>query len=138
MLRSLGAVIVAVIIGLTAAKFVESAAAALLVGDGARLGADIGVSPAYQAILVFCWLVGAFVAAGASLLMGKRWAPLGWLGAATIFFSAMITLITFSLSWLLWPASLTATAAGGYVAVKLFNATRDYPASNTNRDVFSD
>ncbi len=138
MLRSLLSIIVAVIIGLTTAKFVEGAGAALL-GDGAGiLSGEEGASLPYSLLLGAGWLAGAFSAAAIALLLGKRWAPLGFLAGAAMFFSAIMTLMSFSLSWVLWPVSALATGAGALAAVKLLKARMAYPAANNAKDLFGD
>ncbi len=137
MLRSLIAVIVATILGLAAAKFVEGAGQVLL-HESSTVAEGVAVSGVYQAVLAVGWFVGAFVAGVLALLLGRRWAPLGVLAAATVLFAAVITQITFAMSWILWPASLAATAAGGFLAVKLMKASRAYPAPARKKEPFRD
>lgn len=129
MLRSLFAIIFAVIIGLGAAKFIEGGSKALLSQD-AGLWAD--------AFLAVAWTVGAFFAALIALLIGKRWTPLGVLASATIFFSAAVTLATTTLSWLLWPGSLLGTALGGFLALRLTGASKDYTNQSVSQEIFGD
>lgn len=126
MIRSLFAILAAVLAGFALARVLEGAGAAAL-GEIPAPGA--APSAAYQAILVAGWFAGAFVAAAIALLLGRRWAPLGGLAAGVILFSAVIMLVSTPLSWLLWPGALFATAAGGYAAVKLLRArsTLDQP-----------
>ena len=119
MIRSLFAVIVAVLLGFAASRFVEGAGAAAL---GESIAPDAAPSMGYQAVLLLGWLVGAFVAALIAVLLGRRWAPLGALAAGAIMFSAVIALISTPLSWLLWPGAAIATAGGGFAAVKLTRA----------------
>lgn len=134
MLRSLTAVIVATIVGLTAAKFVEgSGTARLALNPG-----DAAPSATYQALLVAGWALGAFAAALTALLIGRRWAPLGWLAAATILFAACMTVMTFALSWVLWPASAAATALGGFLAVRLLRASYASPGKSRKGSVFGE
>lgn len=137
MVRSLFAIIAATIIGLAAAKFTEGASQTILTGqtNGEPAGLDAAIT-GRQFGLVFAWLVGAFVAALCALMIGRRWAPLGALAAATIFFSAVITIASFSLHWALWPLSAIATAAGGYAAIFLLGAKNDYPARQKKRKIF--
>lgn len=130
MIRSLFAVIVAVIAGLGAARLVEGAGAALL--DAAPM------SPAYQGVLAAGWLVGAFVAAAMALLLGRRWAPLGALAAASVFLAAFIALIGNPLHWLLWPGAVLATALGGLAAVKLTGAKSAHPALRKKHGLFDE
>ncbi|MEM8771098.1 MAG: hypothetical protein AAGD92_05545 [Pseudomonadota bacterium] len=129
MLRNLLAIIVATIIGLSVAKFVEGA-------FGGGVAPEEVASAIDQLGLVVGWFVGSFIAAVLALLVGKRWAPLGWLAAGTIFFAAIITLVSFPLSFLLWPASAAATAAGGFAAIKLLNAQTSHPGSENKNGLF--
>ncbi len=130
MLRSLLSIIVAVIIGLTTAKFVEGAGAALLGEKTASLS--------YYLLLSVGWLAGAFAAAAIALALGRRWAPLGYLAGASMFFSAVMTLLSFSLSWFLWPVSALATGAGALAAVMLLKAQMAYPGATERKDLFGD
>ena len=119
MLRSLAAVIVAVIAGFLVIKMIE--------GAGAALTSATPSTAIYDALLMIGWLAGAFVAALLALLVGKRWAPLGVLGGAAIFLSAIITLISYTLNWLLWPGAVMTTALGAYAAIRLLGARRAHP-----------
>ncbi len=138
MLRSLLSIIVAVIIGLTTAKFVEGAGAALLSDGVVIVGDGETASLSYTVLLSLGWLAGAFAAAMVALVIGKRWAPLGFLAGASMLFSAIMTLMSFSLSWFLWPVSALATGAGSLAAVKLLKAQMTYPAATEQKDIFSD
>lgn len=130
MLRSLFAVIVAVIAGLTAAKLVEGGAAALF--EAAP------ISAAYQVILVSSWLAGGFVAALAALLIARRWVPVGVIAAASIFLSAAVAVLSAPLSWLLWPGGALAVAIGAFAAIKLTKATFAAPALQSRDQLFND
>lgn len=136
MLRSLVAVIVAVVVGLVMAKLVEGAGTAGFAIDAPNR--EVSASSAYQILLVAGWGLGAFAAALTALLIGRRWAPLGWLAAATILFSACMTVMTFALSWVLWPASAAATALGGFAAVRLLRASYDPPGKSRERSLFGE
>lgn len=138
MLRSLGAVLIATFVGLTVSKFVEGAGQAML---GAAPQIDDGtfvVGNSYGAVVVVAWAIGAFAAACCALLVGRRWAPLGGLAAATVFFSAAIALMSFSLHWILWPISALATAGGGYAAIRLLRAEARLPEQKQKRAFFDD
>lgn len=137
MLRSLIAIIAAVLVGLIISKFVESTGQSAL-GQEAEIFAGHAPSGVYQAILLAGWMAGAFFAGVIALLIGRRWAPLGALAAGTMFFSAIIAQASFSLSWLLLPAAALVTAAGGYAAIRLLGATNQYPAPGRNQDIFND
>lgn len=110
MLRSLFAVIPAVIVGLAAAKFIESLGGAA--GDSALTGG-------HAASLIIGWGVGAFIAAMIALFIGRRWAPLGGLAALTILFAATLTTATFKLPILVWLGAAAATGLGGFAAIRL-------------------
>jgi len=131
MLRSLIAVVAAVIVGLATAKFVEGAGQA-----GLGLDAAAPDRTAYQLVLLAGWALGAFSAAATATLIGRRWAPLGWLAAASVLLEAGVTLIAFKLSLILWPAAVAAAGAGGYMATRLFRAEIAYPRKSGTRDVF--
>lgn len=128
MIRSLIAVIIAVIAGLALAKTVEG-------GGAAMIGAAPG-SAGYGALLLLGWLLGAFMAAFLALFLGVRWAPLGALGAAAIFLGAVITLFSYPLSWVLWPGAALATALGGYGAVRLTGARAEHPGLKRKDGLF--
>ena len=136
MLRSLLSVIVAVIIGLTAAKFIENAGSVVLFSEKTSMTGNAPVSGGYQFLLMGGWFVGAFTAALLALLLGRRWAPLGALAAATIFLAASITILTFSLSWLLAPGTAIACAAAAVAAIKLCNAQSAYPVVEKAQGLF--
>ena len=136
MLRSLIAVLVATIVGLTVSKFIEGAGLALLAPPPEPGGETAGAPGGYGALLLAAWLVGAFTAALSALLIGRRWAPLGGLAAATVFLSAAIGLMSFPGGWILWPLSAIATAGGGYGAIRLLRATNKYPEKASSEKFF--
>ena len=138
MIRSLFAVVVGVILGLTAARFVEGAGLALA-GDGlvAAQHAET-LTAAHRIALVTGWGVGAFAAAASALLIAGRWAPLGGLAAGTIFLAAVIAQLETALGWPVWLASALATALGGYAAIALLGATQAHPSSKQQDGLFDD
>lgn len=109
MFRSLIAIVVAVLAGLVFAQGVE------------RLTHGLGLPQ--SAALLASWGGASFVAAGAALFIGRRWAPLGWLAAASMFLLAVVTVAGGAASWLLIPVALALTALGGFAAVKATRAT---------------
>ncbi len=127
MIRSLFSIILAVIIGLTAAKFIEGVGAAAYppavpvdLNDLEAVRAASGAFPTgYKLMLALGWGGGAFISAIIALALGRRWAPLGGLAAATIFFNSVITLLGMGLSWWLWPLSAAACAGGGVAALTI-------------------
>jgi len=131
MLRNLFAIILATIIGLAVARLVEGViGGGVAPGETADAKALIGLSIGY--------FVGAFVAAGLALLIGRRWAPLGWLGAGTVLFAAVITLLTFKLPLFLWPVSAAACGAGGWLAIRLLKGAMQFSASGKTESLFDD
>lgn len=130
MIRSLIAVIIAVIAGFALAKMVEG-------GVAAATGAVPG-SAAYDVILLAGWLAGAFAAALIALLIGVKWAPLGAVAASSIFLGAVITLFSYPMSWFMWPGALAAAALGGYGAVRLAGARAEHPALRRKAGLFDD
>ena len=138
MIRSLFAVVVGVILGLTAARFVEGAGFALAgAGQVAAQQAE-PLTVAHRAALVAGWGVGAFAAAASALLIAGRWAPLGGLAAGTIFLAAVIAQLEASLGWPVWLASALATALGGYAAIALLGATQTHPSNRRQDGLFDD
>lgn len=129
MLRNLVAIIPATIAGLAVAKVIES-----LLSGGVTPSSAVGLG--YQLALTLGYLTGAFAAAAIALVIGKRWAPIGWLASATIFFAAVITMVTFSLPLLLWPLSLAACMAGGWLAIRLLKATNAPARRNEAESLF--
>ena len=136
MLRSLIAVLAATMVGLTISKFVEGAGQVLLKAPPQLDGEGVAAPDSYGAVLIVAWALGAFAAACIALFIGRRWAPLGGLAAATVFLSAAIALMSYSLHWMLWPLSALATAGGGYAAIRLLRATASYPEKNQKRVLF--
>ena len=125
MLRSIIAIIVAVVAGMFVARFFEIVVGAAFAPAGGAQGA---VTAGHQLLLVVGWTIAAFAAAALSLLIGKRWAPLGWLGAATICLLAVISIASAAVSWLLWPGAIAGAGFGGWSAVKLLRGDYTHPA----------
>ncbi len=130
MIRSLAAVIIAVIAGLTAAKLIEGGGAALI---NAR-----APSAAYCALVSIGWLAGAFAAAFIAMFLDKRWAPLGMLAAASIFLGAALGLFSSPLGWWMWPVALIAAALGGLGAVRTIGAGMSHPDMHRKDGLFDE
>lgn len=124
MIRSLIAIVAAVVLGLAAARLVEGAAV-LFIPGAAPTGGDWPL--AYQLALLASWGLAAFVAASASLLIGRRWAPLGWLAAASMLLLAVVSALSGPAASLLLPGALIVTGAAGYGAVKVTKAKNEAP-----------
>lgn len=138
MIRSLFAVVVGVILGLTAARFVEGAGFALAGGGQIAAQQADPLTVAHRVALVAGWGVGAFAAAASALLIAGRWAPLGGLAAGTIFLAAVIAQLEASLGWPVWLASALATALGGYAAIALLGASQTHPSNRRQDGLFDD
>ena len=120
MFRSLAAIIVATIFGLTTARFIEGAGMAAL--------ADGPVDRAtYVIILSLGWFTGSFVSSAIALLIARRWGPVGGLAAATIGFAAIIALLSGRFGAYAWILGLSAVALGGWIALRLFKARAAMP-----------
>lgn len=133
MIRSLFAIVVAVILGLTTAKFIEGGGQALI--NNSQQGV---LSLTHQITLLIGWGVGAFIAAVCAMLIAGRWAPLGGLAAGTIFFAAIIAQLSIGAGWLLWGLSAVVSATGGYAAIRLLGATQTHPAQQKKYGLFDD
>ena len=130
MIRSLFAIIVATLIGLTVARFIEGA---LLANIGLEIVDVKGPpSPDHKKILLFSWGCAAFVASLMALSLGRRWAPLGWLAGGTVTFSALITMIAAPFGLFMWPAAFLVTAIGPFIAIKILRAQYDVTGSMAN------
>lgn len=112
MLRSIVAIIVAVIAGLAVARTVEAVGLAAI-GAPQR--------EAYAALLLAGWCMGAFAATGIALLIAQRWAPVGALAAATMLLQALLSGAAFGPLLIVVAALLIAGA--GYGAILLTRAT---------------
>lgn len=107
--RSLIAVIVAVFAGLAFAQGAERAM--------------LGLSLPQPAALLASWGGASFVAASAALLLGRRWAPLGWLAAGSMLLLAVVSVAGGGASWMLVPGALIFTGLGGWLAIKTVKAS---------------
>ena len=132
MLRSLFAVILAVLVGVTAAQIVERVGVeAFASGDAAGT-----LSPAHQLVLVASWGAGAFLAASLALLIGRRWAPLGWLTATSMLLLAVISAVSSPQAMTLIVGGAVATFGAGFGAIKLLRATNVFPVKPKNPGLF--
>lgn len=131
MIRSLFAIIIASVLGVALARFIESASyTAAGAPDAFTLARNVGLAAS--------WLAGAFVAAAIALLLGRRWAALGWLGAATMGLSAFIGMAGAHAPPLLWLVSLFAVGAGGWGAVKILRGVNEPPHLSKTKAPFDD
>ena len=138
MIRSLFAIVVAVVIGLTTAKFVEGAGLAMAGGAADAEARAASASGAHFAALLAGWGLGAFAAALCALLIAGRWAPLGALAAGTMFLAAVIAQLQAGLGGAAWLAAAPATALGGFAAIRLTGASAVHPAERRRTGLFDD
>ncbi|MBI1392088.1 MAG: hypothetical protein GC152_05030 [Alphaproteobacteria bacterium] len=142
MLRSLCAVLIAVILGLTLARFIEgmgSAALGLDPGPGPMTDDRSGktqLSSGMAGVLLASWWISAFVASCTSLLIGGRWAPLAWLAATCISFNAIISLLAVAAPWWIWPGGVASAAIGGYLGIRAFGGTYAVRRASRKTGVF--
>ncbi|RZO67820.1 MAG: hypothetical protein EVA70_03385 [Parvularculaceae bacterium] len=129
MLRSLAAVLVAVLMGLTLAKFLEGALAAsfdiaapALSSVDPTENAKSRISSGYALVLGTSWLIGAFSSALFALWIGRRWAPLGWLAGVTVSFNGLVVLLGALAPIWLWLLLFVVGPAGAWGAIKLLRA----------------
>ena len=117
-MRSLLAVIAAVILGLMVARWIEAAGLAL---SGARYGM------LHQSALIAGWGVGAYIAGLSAVMIGQRWRPLGFLAAAALGLNGMLTLIGEPLSIWTWILATLFVAGGGWLSVITQQTTMIHP-----------
>ena len=135
MLRSLLAIIVAVVLGLTTAKFVEGAFAAALGLGGEAHDISRVMGDGYLWSLLASWIAGAAAATTAALLIGKRWAPLGYLAGAAMALQGALTLLGADVPIWSWALALGAPALVCFAIVKALGATLA-PRTNQAPDDF--
>ncbi|WP_425408661.1 hypothetical protein [Hyphococcus sp.] len=128
MLRSFIAVIVAVVAGLTTAKFAE--------GAGAGLLNSAPPSGAYQIILLISWFAGAFIAGCVALIIARRWAPVGIIASASIFISAVAAMLASPMNWLVWCGAVAVTFAGSYISILITHARFSFPDKPAKTGLF--
>lgn len=136
MVRSLIAVVVAAVLGVATAKFVENAATILFPAIAANSVAVGTLSAGYTLALLASWGLAALVASAVSLLIGRRWAPLGWLAAASMLLLAVVSALSGPSPLLLLPGAVIVTGAGGLAAVKLLKATTAPPIETRKAGLF--
>jgi len=88
------------------------------------LGAKLGVLAA--------WGAGVFAGGVAALLIARRWAPVAWVVAATLFTLAGVTMMAIPHPWWMIIGAVLVTCAGAVAAIKLLRASYTRPADTTN------
>lgn len=133
MLRSLIAAIIAVLLGVSGAQLVERIGLQLFSGANASAGT---MSAVHQLVLIASWGAGAFIAASLALLIGRRWAPLGWLCAASILLLAIMSAVSAPQALTLIAGATLATLGAGFGAVKLLRASYAFPVKAEKPGLF--
>ncbi|MEM9014815.1 MAG: hypothetical protein AAGB02_06875 [Pseudomonadota bacterium] len=136
MIRSLLAIVAATLIGLTVSRFIEGAGLAVMSDGGSPNNSTLGAG--LQLLLVASWTVGAVAASASALLIGERWAPLGWLGAATVALSAVLGLSGAAFSWWAWPLSFGAIFGTTLLVLKVLRAESAPIQKSKPSDLFND
>ena len=126
MIRSLLAIIVATVTGFASAKFVEGA------------GLSLGGAGVHNIALLLGWGIGAFVAAVTALIIGQRWAPLGWLAAATVLLASVLALSAGQTAIYMWPVAFGLITAGAFGAQKITGARATLTIQNKASGLFDD
>ena len=135
MLRNILAVTAGVVAGAALVFAVERAghamfpAPAIDFSDAEQARRAIAALPlATKASVVAAWFVGAFGGGVVGSLLSKRWAPVAWVVAATIFLLAASSLMAIPHPWWMSAGAAMAAALGGFLAVRVTRARYGAPA----------
>jgi len=79
--------------------------------------------------VVVAWFAGAFGGGAVAALIAKRWAPVAWVVAATIFLLSASSLMAIPHPWWMSVAAALAAGLGGYLAVRVTGARYGAPAA---------
>lgn len=136
MLRSLASVLFSVFVGLTFAKFIEGGLSAVFSIPSATAFPPERpmISQSLAMVLAFSWSLAAFASAMLALLLARRWAPLAWLSAATIFFNSLIVMVGAIAPWFLWLFAIGGSVLGAYAAIYCLSAQYEMPSDKPKRD----
>jgi hypothetical protein len=137
MLKNIGAVAVGVLAGALVIFIVENVGhlifpppSGLNLKDPAVLATVMDQIPMGAKIVVIVgWFLGIFAGGAAALYIGKRWAPVAWVVAGTLFAMAAITMLQIPHPWWMVAGAIVATLAGGFSSVKLMRGSYARPAS---------
>ncbi|NWG93432.1 MAG: hypothetical protein HXY21_13155 [Parvularculaceae bacterium] len=131
MVRSIIGVLVGVIIGAFIVLAVEAVSHQAFPPPAAFDAKDAGAVAALplgaKLSVLFAWFSGAFGGAVAALAIARRWAPAGWVVAATILLFAATNFAAFPHPLWMIIASIPATLAGGQLAILLTRANYGRP-----------
>lgn len=144
MLRSIIAVVVGILVAVVAVFSVEMAGHSLFptpdlgaadcsnpetYRDRQAAVACTAATPLYAKIAVVVgWFLGALAGGAAALAIGRKWAPLAWVVAATILLLSVSNFVMFPHPVWMMAGSVLACALGGSAAVSLMRAGWRGPA----------
>ena len=121
MLRTLAGVLAGTLVGLSVARFIEGAGAALM-GFSLEPGASFPLG--FLLLLVFSWGAGAFCGCATALLIARRWAPVGGIAGASTMLLAVIVMASNGLAWWLWPLSTIVISGASMGAIHMLGAVQ--------------
>ncbi len=131
MLRSVLAVTAGVLIGVTVVIYGAFIVAQMIpAGDGVpptQLSGLKSLPLANQFGVVGVWLIGAFLGSVVASFFGRRWAPASWVVAATMGLFAVSNFTSDPAPLWVQAMSVSAIAAGGWLAVKMTSARYGAP-----------
>jgi hypothetical protein len=90
---------------------------------------------ASKAAIVAGWFLGAFFGGIVSLLIGRRWAPLAWIVAATIFIFSVTNFFLFPHPVWMMAGSVFAALFGGLFAIAALGAKYERPVEKPQLDI---
>lgn len=135
MLKNIGAVAVGVLAGALVIFVVEAIGHMIFpppegvnVKDPAALAAFMDKIPlGAKVAVIVSWFLGILAGGAAALYIARRWAPVAWVVAATLFAMAAISLFTIPHPWWMVAGAIVATLAGGFGSIKLMRGTYARP-----------
>lgn len=140
MLKNIGAVAVGVLAGALVIFLVEGIGHTIFpppegvnLKDPAALATIMDKIPVGAKVAVVVgWFLGILAGGAAALYIGRRWAPVAWVVAVTLFAMAAISLLTIPHPWWMVAGAIIATLAGAVGSIKLMRGTYARPARPAN------
>jgi len=140
MLRSILAVVAGIFVGAVVIFFVEGLGHMIFpppdgvdLNDPEQLKSIMKDIPLGAKLAVLAaWGAGVFAGGVAALLIARRWAPVAWVVAATLFTLAGVTMMAIAHPWWMVAGAVLVTCAGAVAAIKLLRASYARPVHATN------
>lgn len=137
MLKNIGGVAVGVLAGAIVIYIFEGLGHMIFPGpegpdlkDPAALATHMDQIPlGVEIAVVIGWFAGTLAGGAAALVIARRWAPVAWIVAGTLFAMAAIAMIQIPHPIWIMIGAVIATALGGWGAVKLTGASYTPPAA---------